>query len=91
MADLFVCFGCCVTEQPPPQRRRIDRSMIGLPTNFVHTGHIGSGDMAPSDQEVTDHLNCIQVQMKSKGGYEHTNPVSIERDVIEVQREGTWL
>ena len=31
--------------------------MIGLPTNFVHTGHIGSGDMAPSDQEVSDHVS----------------------------------
>lgn len=28
------------------RRRRIDRSMIGQPTNFRHTGHIGSDDMA---------------------------------------------
>lgn len=27
------------------RRRRIDRSMIGEPTNFVHTTHVGSGDM----------------------------------------------
>lgn len=64
MSELWVCFPCCVTEQPQPvwrvgacldqrlrsdilrstlipfffyilqRRRRIDRSMIGLPTDF---------------------------------------------------------
>uniref|UniRef100_A0AAY4E9H3 CRIB domain-containing protein n=1 Tax=Denticeps clupeoides TaxID=299321 RepID=A0AAY4E9H3_9TELE len=28
------------------RRRKIDRSMIGEPTNFVHLTHIGSGEMA---------------------------------------------
>lgn len=46
--------------------RRIDRSMIGNPTNFVHTAHIGSGDVEMS----SNHLNALQVQMQSKGGYE---------------------
>ncbi|NXS96030.1 C4S2A protein, partial [Jacana jacana] len=27
------------------RRRRIDQSMIGEPTNFVHTAHVGSGDL----------------------------------------------
>ncbi|NWS14589.1 C42S2 protein, partial [Pachyramphus minor] len=27
------------------RRRQIDRSMIGEPTNFVHTAHVGSGDI----------------------------------------------
>lgn len=36
-------FSCCMQQQPSPTRRRhqrlrIDRSMIGNPTNFVHTG-----------------------------------------------------
>lgn len=31
------------------RRRRIDRSMIGEPMNFVHLTHIGSGDMAPGE------------------------------------------
>lgn len=37
-------FSCCIQSQPSPTRRRhhqrlrIDRSMIGNPTNFVHTG-----------------------------------------------------
>ncbi|NXY91839.1 C42S2 protein, partial [Alcedo cyanopectus] len=30
---------------PQKRRRRIDRSMIGEPTNFVHTAHVGSGDL----------------------------------------------
>ncbi|EDO49983.1 predicted protein [Nematostella vectensis] len=74
MSELLVCFPCCVTEQPRAQRRparpRIDRSMIGEPQNFRHTGHIGSGDMASG----TD-LGLVQVQMQSKGGYNGTlNP-----------------
>lgn len=39
--------------------------MIGNPTNFVHTGHIGSADVELS----TSHLQEIQKQMESKGGY----------------------
>ncbi|KAA8595458.1 hypothetical protein FQN60_010749, partial [Etheostoma spectabile] len=52
---VFVALCCCIAEQPQPflfygthlqkRRRRIDRSMIGEPTNFVHTTHVGSGDM----------------------------------------------
>lgn len=48
------------------QARRIDRSMIGSPTNFQHTGHIGSGDVDMGNS----HLRAIQNQMQSKGGYE---------------------
>ncbi|KAG0415496.1 hypothetical protein HPB47_007338, partial [Ixodes persulcatus] len=69
MGDIWVqCFACCVTEQPAPKRRRrIDRSMIGNPTNFQHTAHVGSGDMSV-------HLNALQNQMASKGGYEYALP-----------------
>lgn len=58
------CFGARsrATEQ---RRRRIDRSMIGMPTDFKHTGHIGSGDMASGSD-----LGSIQGQMQSKGGYQ---------------------
>ncbi|XP_068711588.1 CDC42 small effector protein 2-like isoform X2 [Montipora capricornis] len=65
MSELWVCFPCCVAEQPQPRRRRIDRSMIGMPTDFKHTGHIGSGDMASGSD-----LGSIQGQMQSKGGYQ---------------------
>jgi len=40
--------------------------MIGSPTNFQHTGHIGSGDVDLGNS----HLRAIQNQMQSKGGYE---------------------
>lgn len=65
-------FSCCFQQPQSPRRRRhhqrlrIDRSMIGNPTNFVHTGHIGSNDVELS----TNHLSAIQNQMQSKGGYE---------------------
>lgn len=99
--DIWVqWFTCCFHQPQSPTRRqrhqrmRIDRSMIGNPTNFVHTGeklfdylqlrsshdsihnfewnflyilgHIGS-----NDSELTpNHINAIQSQMQSKGGYE---------------------
>lgn len=40
--------------------------MIGSPTNFQHTGHIGSGDVNLGNSK----LRAIQNQMQSKGGYE---------------------
>lgn len=47
--------------------------MIGNPTNFVHTGHIGSRDVEmPGEQQI-----ALQNQMKSKGGYEPTFKVSL--------------
>eukprot|EP00051_Salpingoeca_urceolata_P003599 m.59030 g.59030 ORF g.59030 m.59030 type:complete len:98 (-) comp12927_c0_seq1:408-701(-) len=54
----------CISGDDEPQRRsKIDRSMIGQPTNFQHTGHIGSNDMGTS---VT--LTSVKTQMESKGG-----------------------
>ncbi|KAI1905158.1 hypothetical protein AGOR_G00013260 [Albula goreensis] len=66
MSEFWLCFNCCIAEQPQPKRRRrIDRSMIGEPTNFVHTAHVGSGDLFSGMNSV----NSIQNQMQSKGGY----------------------
>lgn len=81
MGDIWVqCFACCMTEQPAPKRRRrIDRSMIGNPTNFQHTAHVGSGDM-------NVHLNALQNQMASKGGYEYALPVNVSIPVVDVQQ-----
>ena len=45
---------------------RIDRSMIGLPTDFQHTIHIGSNDIELNNTAV----RALQNQMQSKGGYE---------------------
>lgn len=86
-------FSCCFQQQQSPGRRRhqrlrIDRSMIGNPTNFVHTGKsknlteklkstklfpnkLFSGHIGSNDAELSSHhLNLIQDQMQSKGGYE---------------------
>ncbi|XP_064644977.1 CDC42 small effector protein 2-like [Lineus longissimus] len=85
MSEVMVCFTCCITEQPQPAKRRrpnIDRSMIGLPTDFRHTGHIGSGEMSNGTQ-----LNSIQKQMSSKGGYEYVSPVQVDLKVVEVQNQ----
>uniref|UniRef100_A0A8C6FKV3 CDC42 small effector protein 1 n=1 Tax=Moschus moschiferus TaxID=68415 RepID=A0A8C6FKV3_MOSMO len=47
MSEFWHKLGCCVVEKPQPKkkRRRIDRTMIGEPMNFVHLTHIGSGEM----------------------------------------------
>ncbi|XP_002014123.2 CDC42 small effector protein homolog [Drosophila miranda] len=71
-------FSCCFQQQRSPSRRphqrlRIDRSMIGNPTNFVHTGHIGSADVELS----ANRLNAISTQMQGKGGYEATSKHSL--------------
>ena len=44
-------FGCCVAPENTVSSRRhhrprIDRSMIGSPTDFRHTAHIGSADLS---------------------------------------------
>lgn len=70
------CFTCCLTQQRTTrsrsgrsqqhQRLRIDRSMIGVPTNFRHTAHISSGDV---DMSIAQLAN-LQAQMQRKGGYD---------------------
>ncbi|XP_072227245.1 CDC42 small effector protein 1 [Leuresthes tenuis] len=65
MSDFWHKMGCCVVAKPPPKkkRRKIDRTMIGEPTNFVHLTHIGSGEMADGMQP----SGSVQEQMRSKG------------------------
>lgn len=65
MSEFWHKIGCCVAAKPPPRKRRrkIDRSMIGEPTNFVHLTHIGSGEMADGLQP----SGSVQDQMRSKG------------------------
>lgn len=73
--DIWVqWFSCCFHQPQSPRRRhhqqlRIDRSMIGNPTNFVHTVHVGSTEAELSSR----HLNAIQSQMQSKGGYDRNS------------------
>lgn len=64
MSDFWHKMGCCVVAKAAPKkRRRIDRSMIGEPTNFIHLTHIGSGEMAEGLQP----SGSVQEQMRSKG------------------------
>jgi hypothetical protein len=75
-SELWVqCFTCCVNQRPARtrngrsqqrQKLRIDRSMIGVPTNFRHTAHISSGDV---DMSIAQLAN-LQPQMQRKGGYD---------------------
>ncbi|XP_012522867.1 CDC42 small effector protein homolog [Monomorium pharaonis] len=78
--ELWVqCFTCCLTPRatgrssrrntggrPSHQRLRIDRSMIGVPTNFRHTAHISSGDIDMSFAQLAD----LQAQMQRKSGFD---------------------
>lgn len=83
MSEFWLCFNCCIAEQPQPKRRRrIDRSMIGEPTNFVHTAHVGSGDLFSGMNSV----NSIQNQMQSKGGYEgDAMPVNVQLQLVDTK------
>lgn len=56
--------------------------MIGEPTNFVHTGHIGSSDVQMGNNQLVQ----LQSQMKSKGGYEQALPHNHMMTVMPVQR-----
>ncbi|XP_014346396.1 CDC42 small effector protein 2 isoform X1 [Latimeria chalumnae] len=63
------------------RRRRIDRSMIGEPTNFVHTAHVGSGDLFSGMNSV----NSIQNQMQSKGGYGGAMPANVQMQLVDTK------
>ncbi|XP_035135267.1 CDC42 small effector protein 1 isoform X1 [Callithrix jacchus] len=52
-------------EEQKKKRRRIDRTMIGEPMNFVHLTHIGSGEMGAGDGLAM--TGAVQEQMRSKG------------------------
>uniref|UniRef100_A0A3B3YD70 CRIB domain-containing protein n=1 Tax=Poecilia mexicana TaxID=48701 RepID=A0A3B3YD70_9TELE len=71
MTEFWVCFSCCIAEQPQPKRRRrIDRSMIGEPTNFVHTTHVGSGDMGLGLPSVS-FIHCPQFNQMNSPHCDH--------------------
>jgi len=76
----------CVAEQEQDQRRRprIDRSMIGQPMDFRHTGHVGSTDLGTMTS-----LSSLQGQMRGKGGEQISMQVPHilnARSVHEIQR-----
>lgn len=82
MSEFWLCFNCCIAEQPQPKRRRrIDRSMIGEPTNFVHTAHVGSGDLFSGMNSVSS----IQNQMQSKGGYGGGMAANVQMQLVDTK------
>uniref|UniRef100_A0A8C6NY43 CDC42 small effector 1 n=1 Tax=Nothobranchius furzeri TaxID=105023 RepID=A0A8C6NY43_NOTFU len=73
MSDFWHKMGCCVVAKPPPKkkRRKIDRSMIGEPTNFIHLTHIGSGEMSEGMQPLYNKIhNTIQIRIKGTFSWE---------------------
>uniref|UniRef100_A0A4W5LZ76 CDC42 small effector 1 n=1 Tax=Hucho hucho TaxID=62062 RepID=A0A4W5LZ76_9TELE len=59
MSEFWHKIGCCVVAKPPPVSLKIDRSMIGEPTNFVHLTHIGSGEMAEGRAPVREMIPIL--------------------------------
>ena len=67
MGQMFTC--CIEGSNEQVRRPRIDRSLIGNPTDFRHTAHIGSNDFYSAQSNNADNFGLLQSQMKSKGGY----------------------
>jgi len=93
-------FTCCMVGQDQhnnrPRRPRIDRSMIGQPTDFRHTGHIGTTDVLNNasdsqnqnnSKQSADNIGLLQNQMMSKGGYGDTMCNINARSLDEVRRK----
>ncbi|KAK2519152.1 Cdc42se2 [Columba livia] len=70
-----------ISEYCQKRRRRIDRSMIGEPTNFVHTAHVGSGDLFSGMNSVSS----IQNQMQSKGGYGGGMSANVQMQLVDTK------
>lgn len=55
--------------------------MIGEPTNFVHTAHVGSGDLFSGMNSVSS----IQNQMQSKGGYGGGMSANVQMQLVDTK------
>uniref|UniRef100_A0A914UID8 CRIB domain-containing protein n=1 Tax=Plectus sambesii TaxID=2011161 RepID=A0A914UID8_9BILA len=66
----FWLLNCCVSPQSEIGRVRIDRSMIGGPTNFRHIGHMGANDVSGECNG-----NALQCLLNSKGDDKYSLPV----------------
>lgn len=58
----FWLLNCCVAPQTEIARVRVDRSMIGGPTDFRHIGHMGANDLNASCS-----MNEVSSLLQSKG------------------------
>ncbi|KAI1726997.1 CDC42 small effector protein 2 [Ditylenchus destructor] len=66
----FWFLNCCVSPQSDIGRIRIDRSLIGKPTDFRHLGHMGADDLSGSYNAEAAHS-----LLSSKGDDEFRIPV----------------
>ncbi|VDM40051.1 unnamed protein product [Toxocara canis] len=66
----FWLLNCCVSPQSEIATVRIDRSMIGRPTDFRHIGHMGVNDLNSSCN--VEAVSCL---LRSKGDDVHSLPV----------------
>ncbi|XP_075406986.1 CDC42 small effector protein 2-like [Tenrec ecaudatus] len=82
MGEFWLCFNCCIAEQPQPKRRRrIYRSMMGEPTNFVHTVLVGSGDLFSG----MNFVSSIQNQMQSKSSYRPGMAANVQMQLVDTK------
>jgi len=56
--------------------------MIGMPTNFQHTGHIGSADVGGESSGSDSQVDCVGMQ--SKGGYSEQNSIVSHLKLIDL-------
>uniref|UniRef100_A0A914CMG5 CRIB domain-containing protein n=2 Tax=Acrobeloides nanus TaxID=290746 RepID=A0A914CMG5_9BILA len=82
----FWLLNCCVLPQSEIGKVKIDRSMIGGPTNFRHIGHMGAGDLTSSCK--IEAVNCL---LSSKGSEDYAIPVpsNLREKDIPIQPETT--
>ncbi|KAJ2783793.1 hypothetical protein GGI15_002455 [Coemansia interrupta] len=57
------CFGDSDTVHSRHGRRVVTKAMIGLPSNFVHTGHLGIGSIQRDGYEVSQDSEKIRALM----------------------------
>ncbi|CAD5208572.1 unnamed protein product [Bursaphelenchus xylophilus] len=76
----FWFLNCCVSPQSEIARVRIDRSMIGNPTNFRHVGHLGADDLGCSTVSTTSLLGS-----KGSDEFRMNVPINIRANDIPIQ------
>uniref|UniRef100_A0A7E4ZPR4 CRIB domain-containing protein n=2 Tax=Panagrellus redivivus TaxID=6233 RepID=A0A7E4ZPR4_PANRE len=66
----FWLLNCCVSPQSDIGRVKIDRSMIGDPTDFRHLCHMGADDLTTAGS-----APAVNGLLASKGDYDYSLPV----------------
>ncbi|VDD86696.1 unnamed protein product [Enterobius vermicularis] len=80
----FWLLNCCVSPQSEIARVRIDRSMIGQPTNFRHIGHMGTNDLSSAFS--IDEASSL---LRSKGGDVQSSPTPDQVPANDIPVKGS--